>query len=89
MRSSGKFIQPAELDERGPYQRERRRQLEVAGLYPPRVRFNARKNVWILAEVEAWERAKAAGATDDQVRELIRRMVAERSAGMPDAKAAA
>jgi hypothetical protein len=82
MRSNGKFILAAELDERGPYQRERRRQLEVAGLYPPRVRFNARKNVWVLAEIEAWENARAAGATDDQVRELVRQMVAERAQGV-------
>jgi prophage regulatory protein len=83
------FIRSAELDERGPYQRERRRMLEVRGLYPPRIKLNCRTNVWVRTEVEAWERAKAAGATDDQVRELIRRLVAERSAGMPEAKAAA
>jgi prophage regulatory protein len=77
------FIRSAELDERGPYQRERRRMLEVAGLYPPRIRLNCRTNVWIRSEVEAWESAKAAGATDDQVRTLITRMVEARGNAMP------
>lgn len=77
------FIRSRELDERGPYQRERRRLLEVAGLYPPRIKLNSRTNVWVRDEVEAWERAKAAGATDDQVRRLLRGMVTARACGMP------
>lgn len=88
MRNTATFIQAAELDERGPYQRERRRQLEGAGLYPPRIRFNCRKNVWVREEVEAWERAKAAGASDDTIRALIRRMIAARADGMPQKVAA-
>lgn len=78
------LLRSDELDRRGPYKRERRRQLELVELYPPRIALNRRTNVWVRAEVEAWERAQAAGATADQVRELIRRMVASRSAGMPD-----
>ena len=77
------FIRSPELDERGPYQRERRRTLEVAGLYPPRIRFNCRTNVWIRAEIEAWEAARAAGATDEQVRTLVRNLIAKRADSMP------
>lgn len=72
------FIDSREIDSRGPYQRERRRQLEVAGLYPPRIRLSQRRNAWLLAEVQAWESAKAAGRTDRQLRELIQRMVEAR-----------
>lgn len=77
-----------ELDKRGPYSRERRRQLEKQGVYPPRVILSKRLNVWLRSEIEAWENARAAGATDDQVRQLIRDMVAARAQLMP-AKAAA
>jgi predicted DNA-binding transcriptional regulator AlpA len=82
------FIRSHELDERVLYQRERRRLLEVAGLYPPRIKLNCRTNVWIRGEVEAWESATAAGATDSQVRELIRRLIARRADGMPQQVAA-
>ena len=88
MTNTATFIQAAEMDTRGPYQRERRRQLEKAGLYPPRIALNCRKNVWIRVEVEAWERAKAAGASDDTIRALIRRMIAARAEGMPQRVAA-
>lgn len=83
MQHSNGFIDSAGLDARGPYARERRRQLEVSGLYPPRIRLSSRCNVWPVAEVEAWERAKIAGASEAQIRELIRRMVAARAEGMP------
>ena len=76
------LVRSDELDRRGPYKRERRRQLELVELYPPRIVLNRRTNVWVRAEVEAWERARAAGATDDQVRELVRQMVAERAQGV-------
>lgn len=76
------FIDSRELDERGPYQRERRRQLEVARLYPPRIRLSARRNGWLRSEVSEWERAKAAGFTDDQMRELIGRMIEARAAAV-------
>lgn len=80
---SSLLIRSDELDQRGPYKRERRRQLEQTELYPPRIVLNRRTNVWVRAEVEAWERARAAGANDEAIRALIRRMIADRSAGMP------
>ena len=86
--SDATFIRSNELDERGPYQRERRRLLELAGLYPPRIALNCRINVWIRVEVKSWERAKAAGASDETIRELIRRMVTARADGMPQQAAA-
>jgi predicted DNA-binding transcriptional regulator AlpA len=76
------FIDSRELDERGPYHRERRRQLEVAGLFPPRIRLSARRNGWLRSELVIWERAKAAGFTDDQMRELIARMLEARAAAV-------
>lgn len=82
-KSEPTFIRSAELDARGPYQRERRRLLELAGLYPPRIRFNCRVNVWIRSEVLMWERAKAAGADDEFIGTLIRGMVASRAKGIP------
>lgn len=83
MHQQAGFIDSAKLDKRGPYARERRRQLEIAGLFPPRIRLSIRRNVWPLAEIEVWERAKIAGASESQVRELIRGMVAARRHGMP------
>lgn len=83
MTSIAPFIQSDELNNRGPYKRERRRQLEKARLHPPRIALTPRKNVWVRSEIEAWERARAAGATDEQVRELVRQMVAARADGMP------
>lgn len=77
------LVRSDELDHRGPYKRERRRQLELIELYPPRIVLNRRTNVWIRGEIETWERARAAGATDAQVRELVRQMVAARANGMP------
>lgn len=77
------LVRSDELDHRGPYKRERRRQLERKKLYPPRIVLNRRTNVWIRAEIEAWEKARAAGATDAQVRDLVQRMVAARVDGMP------
>lgn len=78
MKQTPTFIDSREIDSRGPYQRERRRQLEVAGLYPPRIRLSARRNAWLLAEVQEWERARAAGRSDQQLRELIQRMIEAR-----------
>lgn len=76
------FIDSRELDERGHYQRERRRQLEVSGLFPPRVRLSLHRNAWVRTEVTTWEQAKAAGFTDAQLRELVQRMTKARAAAV-------
>lgn len=58
--------------------RTRVTELEHGGLYPPRVTIGARKKGWVVAELQAWAAARAAGATDDELRALVARMVAAR-----------
>lgn len=77
------LVTSAILDARGPIKRERRRQLEQLGLYPPRIALSARQNVWLLPEIEAVERAYAAGQTDDEIRALVRYLVEQRKALAP------
>lgn len=66
------------LDQRGPYRRERRRQLEQQGLFPPRIPLSSRFNVWPLHEVEAVERAILAGQSNDDIRALVRYLADQR-----------
>ncbi|MBK8069789.1 MAG: hypothetical protein IPK27_19870 [Rhodanobacteraceae bacterium] len=73
------FIRGKELDKRGPYRRERRRQVERLGLYPPRISLPGGYHVWVRSEVEAWERATIAGASKDELKALVCDLVAERS----------
>jgi hypothetical protein len=70
-----RFCFARELDARGPFQRERRRQLEASGLYPPRIRISPRLNAWLLAEILAWENLLTAGVRGEAMREAIRQMV--------------
>lgn len=74
------LVTAAQLDKRGPFKRERRRQLEVLGLYPPRIALGTRLNVWPLTEIEAVERAMAAGQSEDDIRALVRYLVEQRKA---------
>jgi hypothetical protein len=76
------LVTGATLDKRGPFKRERRRQLEVLGLFPPRIPLSKRLNVWPLAEVETVERAVAAGQSDDDIRALVRYLVDQRKAAV-------
>ena len=48
-------------------------------LLPPPVRLGGKASAFIAAELEAVTMARAAGATDDEVRALVRRMVADRA----------
>jgi predicted DNA-binding transcriptional regulator AlpA len=52
--------------------------LEKAGLFPPRFRLSAASVGYFLAEVDALIDARAQGASDDDVRELIAALVAAR-----------
>ena len=54
------------------------------GKFPPPVKIG-RNSVWPLDEVRALNAARIAGATDDELRELVGRMVAARRAQMPQA----
>lgn len=78
------FIRSSELDVRGPYKRERRRQLEVAGIYPPRIALPGGQNVWLEAELHTWERAAAAGASPDSLKALVCRLVEARASAAAD-----
>lgn len=73
-----RFFLSNHLDRRGPFKRERRRQLEVAELHPPRIRISARLNGWLVQEILAWENLLTAGLSGDAMREAIRSMVAAR-----------
>jgi predicted DNA-binding transcriptional regulator AlpA len=73
-----RLLRSEEMDRATPYKRERRRELEKEGLHPPRIAINARLAVWPEYEVDRWLGAIAAGRTENEIRELIRRMVAER-----------
>lgn len=72
------LVSGATLDKRGPYRRERRRQLEQQGLFPQRIALSSRFNVWPLHEVEAVERALLAGQSHDDIRALVRYLADQR-----------
>lgn len=76
-----RFFLSSHMDERGPFKRERRRQLEAVELHPPRIRISARLNGWLVDEVLAWETLLTAGVTGDAMRRAIRAMVAARQSG--------
>lgn len=49
-----------------------------AGLMPPAVRLGVRSVGWVEREVDAVIAARIAGKGDDEVRELVRELVASR-----------
>jgi prophage regulatory protein len=49
------------------------------GLFTPPVRIGAKKSAWPEHESDAILRARIAGCTDDQIRALVQRLVAERA----------
>jgi prophage regulatory protein len=51
---------------------------ERTGLFPPRIAMSARMNVWLEDELFAVNAAVIAGKADDEIRELVKRMVAAR-----------
>ena len=50
-----------------------------AGLFPPPVKIGERASAWPEHEVDAVNAARIAGKSDDEIRELVRRLVAARS----------
>lgn len=48
------------------------------GTWPPPIRLGARARGWLLHEADAVLRARAAGASDDELRALVKRLVAQR-----------
>lgn len=53
------------------------------GLLPPPIRIGERKR-WIAEELDAVLRARVAGASDDDVCDLVALLVAQRAGLMPD-----
>jgi prophage regulatory protein len=53
------------------------------GLFTPPVRVGARTTAWPRHEVDALIAARIAGATPEQLRALVRQLVAQRAALMP------
>ncbi len=52
--------------------------LQNRGLAPPGVRISRFSVGWPLSELDAVNRARIAGCSDDQIREIIRELVAVR-----------
>ena len=55
----------------------------AAGLMPPGVRIGRRAVAWPDYEIEAINRARMAGWSDDQIRDLVKRLVAARTEFAP------
>ncbi len=53
------------------------------GLFTPPVRVGARTTAWPRHEVDALIAARIAGATHEQLRVLVRQLIAQRAALMP------
>lgn len=51
----------------------------LAGLFPEPVKIGRRANGWPEHEVDAINAARIAGRSDDEIRELVSRLVAERA----------
>ena len=49
------------------------------GLFPPGVKLGARRVAWPNYETEEVLKARIAGQSDAQIRELVRRLIAERA----------
>jgi prophage regulatory protein len=59
------------------------------GVMTPPVRLRGGKlSAWPAKEIDALNSAEIAGATDDELRALVQRLLAERSAGRPNPAAA-
>lgn len=50
-----------------------------SGLLPPPIRLSPGCTRWPTCEIEAIDRARLAGADDAAIRELVRRLVADRA----------
>jgi prophage regulatory protein len=50
----------------------------AAGLLPPPVKLGPNTSAWVEHELDAVDAARVAGATEDEVRSLVAKLVAER-----------
>lgn len=53
-----------------------------AGLMPPPVRIRGRATAWPAYELDALNRAEISGASDDEIRALVRELLAQRKTMM-------
>lgn len=51
-----------------------------AGTLPPPIKLTARSSAWVESEIAAINAARIAGKSDDEIRELVRELVAQRAA---------
>jgi prophage regulatory protein len=51
-----------------------------AGLFPPPIRIGARAVAWARHELQAVAAARLAGQSDDEIRDLVRKLVGARRA---------
>ena len=49
------------------------------GTFPPPLKIGTRASAWLEHEVEAVNAARVAGKSDDEIRELVEKLVAARS----------
>jgi len=56
------------------------------GLLPPPVRLSGRRCAYVTSELDAVIDARAAGAADDEVRELVSRLVQSRASRAPSGR---
>lgn len=49
-------------------------------IFPPQIQIGRRAVAWLLSEVNAWINAVAAGASENDLRELVANLVAQRQA---------
>ena len=50
------------------------------GLFPPPIKLTSRSSAWVEQEVAEVNRARIAGKSDDEIRALVTRLVAARTA---------
>jgi prophage regulatory protein len=50
-----------------------------SGLFPPPIKLTQRASAWPAHEIEAIAAAMIAGSTDDEMRALVKKLVARRS----------
>src|SRR5262249_38040620 len=74
------FLRLPKLQDRFPLGRETLYLRIRCGTLPPPIRIGARASAWIASEIEAVAAAVAAGQSNDQLRELVERLVASRGA---------
>ena len=56
---------------------------KAAGLFPAPVRISSRCVRWIGQELDEFAAARAAGATPEQLRDIVAQMMARRASWMP------